>query len=88
MNPEAQFRVVMRGYEPAQVDRALAEQDERARTAEQAAEQLAVELEKAQIQIEEANRVVKELREVQAQPPAEPPRPGVGRRRPAAEATP
>jgi len=80
MNPEAaQFRVVMRGYEPAQVDRALADKDERARVAEEAAQQLVTQLEQAQAQAKaktaEADKAVKALRAAREEStaPVEPP---------------
>jgi hypothetical protein len=78
MNPEAQFRVVMRGYEPAQVDHALADKEERVRAAEEAAQQLAAQLEQAQAQAQaqaaEAAKAVQALRAAQQEQAApEPP---------------
>lgn len=47
-NPDTQFRVVLRGYEPAQVDRALAQLGEQLSVSQQSIEQLTARVKKAE----------------------------------------
>jgi cell division septum initiation protein DivIVA len=70
MTTEAPFRVVLRGYEPTQVDATVADLTERVRAAEEAAHQLHARLEQAQAEHAAARDTARELEALPVEPPS------------------